>query len=75
MKTEFKGHLLEGKSITFHNSFDGEGDLFNVWFEKRWGHFNLMKNGVVIKSVKTLKPIVQKLQFDNVIDELTEISE
>ena len=54
-----------------HNSFDCEGDHFILWFNDM-GYWCLQKNAKVIKATKTLKPILQKLEFDGVIPELTE---
>ena len=50
-----------------------EGDLFTLWLG-RWGHFTLEKNAVIVKSTKTLKPILNKLAIDGVLTELTEIN-
>jgi hypothetical protein len=77
MKTTFftqeqKQALKDGAHLEMHNSFDGEGDHFVIWFNDRWGHWCLQKNAKVIKSTKTLNPILQKLAFDGVIPELTE---
>lgn len=73
LKKEHLKALKEGNLLTFHNSTDGEGDLFTLHLS-RWGHFALEKNGQIIKANKTIKPILKKLQFDNVILELTEIN-
>tara|TARA_R100000278_G_scaffold52398_1_gene44117 strand:- start:836 stop:1072 length:237 start_codon:yes stop_codon:yes gene_type:complete len=59
--------------ILFHNSEDAEGDLFSLWFNTRFNRFVLEKNAEVIKSTKTIKPILNKLKLDKVISELTEI--
>ena len=72
LTTEQKQELKGGASLEMHNSFDGEGDHFVIWFNDRWGHWCLQKNAKVIKATKTLKPILQKLEFDGVIAELTE---
>ncbi len=73
LTTEHKHALKNGETLILHNSFDGEGDLFALWLG-RWGHFNLEKNAVIVKSTKTLKPILDKLAFDGVLTELTEIN-
>jgi hypothetical protein len=73
LTTEHKNALKNGETLTLHNSFDGEGDLFALWLG-RWGHFNLEKNAKIVKSTKTLKPILNKLAFDGVLTELTEIN-
>lgn len=70
---EQKEALKNGETLIFRNSDDCEGDLFTLWIG-RWGNFNLEKNAVIVKSCKTLKPILKKLQIDEVITELTEIN-
>ena len=72
LTTEQKQLLKEGVSLEMHNSFDGEGDHFILWFNNRWNNWCLQKNAKVIKATKTLKPILEKLEFDGVITELTE---
>jgi hypothetical protein len=71
LKKEHLQTLKNGGLLTFHNSNDGEGDLFTLHIS-RWGHFALEKNGQMIKATKTIKPILQKLELDNVIIELTQ---
>ena len=73
LTTEQKNALKNGRTLILKNSLNGEGDLFALWLG-RWGHFNLEKNAVIIKSTKTLKPILEKLSFNKVITELTEIN-
>ncbi|MAJ72456.1 hypothetical protein CMK13_05575 [Candidatus Poribacteria bacterium] len=73
LTTQQKNALKNGETLTLRNSFDGEGDLFTLWLG-RWGHFNLEKNAVIVKSTKTLKPILNKLAIDGVLTELTEIN-
>lgn len=70
---EHKEALKNGETLILRNSDDCEGDLFTLWLG-RWGHFNLEKNAVIVKSCKTLNPILKKLQLDKVITELTEIN-
>jgi hypothetical protein len=65
--------LKEGNTLILHNSNDGEGDLFTLRLG-HWGHFALEKNGEITKLTKTIKPILQKLESDNVIAELTQIN-
>jgi len=71
LTTQQKNALKNGETLTLRNSFDGEGDLFILWLG-RWGHFTLEKNAVIVKSTKTLKPILNKLSIDGVLTELTE---
>ena len=63
--------------FVFHNSknlccLSEQGDMFLLWFNSKWKLFVLEKNGKVIKSTKTLKPILDKLKLDRVLTELTE---
>ena len=73
LTTEQKNALKNGETLILKNSTDCEGDLFTLWLG-RWGHFNLEKNGIIVKSTKTLKPIFKKLELDGVLPELTEIN-
>jgi len=73
LTTEHKNALKNGETLILKNSFNGDGDIFALWLG-RWGHFNLEKNAVIVKSTKTLKPILNKLAFDGVLTELTEIN-
>ena len=73
LTTQQKNALKNGETLILHNSFDCEGDIFSLWLG-RWGHFNLEKNAVIVKSTKTLKPILEKLELDGVLTELTEIN-
>ena len=59
-------------SFIFRNSFDGEGDVFLLWFDTIFNTFVLEKNCQIIKSTKTINPILNKLELDKVIEELTE---
>jgi len=71
-KEQIKQLKNKQKEFIFHNSQDGEGDLFLLWFNSKWDLFVLEKNGKVIKSTKTLKPILDKLKLNRVLTELTE---
>jgi len=71
-KEQIKQLKNKQKEFIFHNSDDGEGDLFLLWFNSKWDLFVLEKNGKVIKSTKTLKPILDKLKLNRVLTELTE---
>lgn len=71
-KEQIKQLKNKQKEFIFHNSDDGEGDLFTLWFNSKWNLFVLEKNAIVIKSTKTLKPILNKLESDKVLTELTE---
>lgn len=53
-----KKRLLNGEMIQLEN----EEVLLNLWFQPKTNNFCLMCNGVVIKSVKTWKPIENKLK-------------
>lgn len=70
---EQKNALKNGETLILRNSTNCEGDLFALWLGK-WGHFNLEKNAKIVKSTKTLKPILTKLELDGVLTELTEIN-
>ena len=70
---ENKEALKNGETLILRNSDDCEGDLFTLWIG-RWGHFNLEKNAVIIKSTKTLQPIIKKLKLNGVLTELTQIN-
>ena len=70
---EQKNALNNGEALILRNSTDCEGDLFTLYLGK-WGHFNLEKNAKIVKSTKTLKPILNKLALDGVLTELTEIN-
>ena len=50
--------LLKSQGLDFTNSRD---DLIEV--ELFSGHFQLLLNGVIVKSTKTLKPVQDKLNF------------
>ena len=69
-KSQIK-EMKKGAEIEMHNSSDGEGDIFNIFFNKKWSHFCIQKNGLVIKACKGIKPIIKKLEKDGVIEELT----
>jgi|14_taG_2_1085336.scaffolds.fasta_scaffold02774_1 hypothetical protein len=71
-KEQIKQLKNKQKEFIFHNSDDGEGDLFLLWFNSKWSLFVLEKNAIVIKSTKTLKPIFNKLELDRVLTELTQ---
>lgn len=71
-KEQIKQLKNKQKGFIFHNSEDGEGDLFTLCFNSKWNLFVLEKNAKVIKSTKTLKPILNKLESDRVLTELTE---
>tara|TARA_R110002012_G_scaffold311919_1_gene521799 strand:- start:512 stop:745 length:234 start_codon:yes stop_codon:yes gene_type:complete len=71
-KKQIKQLKNKEKEFILHNSDDGEGDLFLLWFNSKWNLFVLEKNAKVIKSTKTLQPILTKLQLDGVLTELTE---
>jgi len=71
-KEQIKQLKNKQKEFIFHNTDDKEGDLFALWFNSKWNLFVLEKNGKVIKSTKTLKPILKKLELDKVLTELTE---
>jgi len=73
LTTQQKNALKNGKTLTLTNSLDSEGDLFTLWLS-RLGRFTLEKNAVIVKSTKTLKPILNKLSIDKVLTELTEIN-
>ena len=73
LTTQQKNALQKGETLILHNSFNAEGDLYSLWLG-RWGHFNLEKNAIIVKSTKTLKPILDKLELDGVLTELTEIN-
>ena len=38
---------------------------FLIWFNSNWQNFCLEKNAKVIKSVKGIKPILDKLELEN----------
>ncbi len=71
-KEQIKQLKNKQKEFIFHNSDDREGDLFLLWFNSKWSLFVLEKNAIVIKSTKTLKPILKKLELDKILTELTE---
>jgi len=73
LTAEQKNALNNGETLILRNSADCEGDLFALWLGK-WGHFNLEKNAKIVKSTKTLKPILTKLKSERVLTELTEIN-
>ncbi len=69
LTSEQKQSLKDGSTLEMHNS---SNDHFMLWFNDRLGNWCLEKNAEIIKSTKTLNPILQKLEFDGVIPELTE---
>ena len=71
-KQQIKQLKNKEKEFIFHNSDELEGDLFLLWFNSHYKLFVLEKNGKVIKTTKTFKPILKKLEFDGVLTELTE---
>ena len=63
--------------FVFHNSknlccLSEQGDMFLLWYNSKFQLFVLEKNGKVIKATKTIKPILNKLELDKVITELTQ---
>ena len=39
--------------------------IFLIWFNSKWGNFCLEKNAKVIKSVKNIQPIIDRLNLEN----------
>tara|TARA_R110002051_G_scaffold27057_1_gene65464 strand:+ start:694 stop:870 length:177 start_codon:yes stop_codon:yes gene_type:complete len=53
-----KNQLLQGEFLDFSNSQD---DFIELSFHK--GQFQIWLNGSIIKSLKSFKPIQEKLNF------------
>ena len=56
------------KSIKSGNTLEltnEQENHFLIWFNSKWNTFCLEKNAKVIKSVKSIKPIIEKLNFEN----------
>tara|TARA_R110000823_G_C15684203_1_gene474592 strand:+ start:243 stop:452 length:210 start_codon:yes stop_codon:yes gene_type:complete len=56
------------KSIKNGNTLEltsEQENQFLIWFNSKWQTFCLEKNAKIIKSVKSIKPILDKLEAEN----------
>lgn len=64
-----KKRLLNGEHIEFTTANE---DLIVIWFSERSRNFCLMLNGLVVKATKTFKPIEDKLDSFEGLEEIND---